>query len=80
MWRRFYLNNEPVASTNATIGLYSDYSQSASHYISTTLAAFQSRVDFGVSAKTLSLEIVIRSSSQIIINGYTIESRYLRSV
>ena len=80
MWRRFYLSSDPIANVSATIGLYSDYSQSASHYISTSLAAFQSRIDFGVPAKTLSIEVVLKSSNQISINGYTIESRYLRNV
>ncbi len=80
MWRRFYLNNDIVAATNVTINLYSDYSSGASNTISTDLSQFQSRKEIGVSARALSIEWIIKSTTQVVINGYTVESRYLRDV
>lgn len=83
MWRRLFLNADGVSgSVNATVNFYGDYSAGSSLTRNITLndGHFQYRIDYGVSAKTLSVEFIIQASQQIIINGYTVESRYLRSV
>lgn len=81
MWRRFYLNNEVESSViGVTINFYPDYGSSIFESRNVSLGQFQTRIDFGISAKSLSVEMIIRASDSITINGYTIESRYLRSV
>lgn len=81
MWRRFYLNNDiSGASLGVTLNFYPDYGTSIYESRTTNLSEFQTRIDFGISAKSLSIEIILKASEQISINGYTIESRYLRSV
>lgn len=81
MWRRFYLNNEVESSViGVTINFYADYGASIVESRNISLGQFQTRIDFGISAKSLSVETIIRASESITINGYTIESRYLRSV
>jgi len=81
MWRRFYLNNDVTGATlGVTLNFYPDYSSHASLVRSTNLSAFQTRIDFGISAKSLSIEWIIAANEKVTVNGYTIESRYLRSV
>lgn len=80
MWRRFYLDCQSSASVGATVNFYPDYGSSIYESRSMSLSTFQTRMDFGVSAKSLAVEFIIRSSDRVTINGYTIESRYLRSV
>jgi len=81
MFRRYYLDADvPSATTIARLNLKPDYG--SSNYYSTTffIDKFQVRRDFGVSAKSLSPEIVISASAKVTINGYALHARYLRSV
>lgn len=81
MWRRFYLNNSVEGSTlGVTLNFYPDYGSSI--YLTRTmgLTMFQSRIDYGISAKSLSVEILMKATTPVRINGYTIESRFLRPV
>ncbi len=80
MFRRLYINSENGSTVGVTINFYPNYGAGASLSRNTSLATFQTRIDFGVSAKSLSIEMIIKSTSQVKINGYTIESRFLRSV
>ncbi len=80
MFRRLYINSENGSTVGVTINFYPNYGSGASLSRNTSLATFQTRIDFGVSAKSLSIEMIIKSTSQVKINGYTIESRFLRSV
>lgn len=83
MWRRFFVNNaQASATTPITINFLPNYGTSSSLGVSIFAnATFQSRVDFGLSAKSLSAQMTTSSSTEKIkILGYTIEGRYLRSV
>lgn len=80
LWRRLYVNADVGATQSVTLNFYSNYSQTASLVSSVVVSQFQERIDFGVSAKSLSVEFIIRASQSIRVNGYTLESRYLRSV
>jgi hypothetical protein len=81
LWRRFYLNTDvPGATLGVTLQFRPDFGSSV--YLSQSLpqSLFQERIDYGIPAKSLSIEIILRASERVRINGYTIESRYLRSV
>jgi hypothetical protein len=81
LWRRLFINADvPSVTTGVTINFRPDYGSSISLTKSLELTQFQKRVDFGVSAKSLSAEFIIQSLSSIRVNGYTLESRYLRNV
>jgi len=80
LWRRFYLDVQSGVTLGATVNFYPDYGSSIFSTRSMTLTSFQDRIDFGISAKSLAIEFIIRSSQSITVNGYTVESRYLRSV
>lgn len=82
-WRRLYLNISPTGTTlGVTINFKQDYGTSTVLTRSMTFlpTTYQDRIDFGVSAKSFSFEWIIRASTQIRVNGYTVEARYLRSV
>lgn len=81
LWRRLFINNNLAsASLGLTLNFYPDYGSSI--FLSRTmgLTMFQSRIDYGISAKSMSVEGIIKSTEPVQINGYTIVSRYLRSV
>lgn len=81
MWRRLYFNsNVPSVTTSATLLFYQDYGTSVVHSDNIFLNQFQTRIDFGISARALQVECIISATEQVRVNGYTIESRYLRSV
>ena len=81
MWRRLYVDTDvPSVTTGVTINFRPDYGTGISLVRSQILNEFQERLDFGISAKSLSVELIIQSLSAIRINGYTLEARYLRSV
>lgn len=82
LWRRFFLNTTSNGtSMNAvTLNMYPDYGTSIYLQRNFTISSFQQRIDYGISAKSLSIEILIQSSQSLSVNGYTVESRYLRSV
>lgn len=82
-FRRLFLDVDTVTGTTSPIQInfYQDYG--ASIVYGTTMYAnqFQSRIDFGIPAKSLSAEMVHSSASlPIRINGYTIEYRDQRRV
>lgn len=81
LWRRLFINADvPSVTTGVTINFRPDYGSSIFLTRSQFVNEFQERLDFGISAKSLSAEFIIQSLSSIRINGYTLESRYLRSV
>lgn len=82
-FRRFYLDVTPQGGATQVFGIqmYTDYSTSASLSRSMPITPFQSRMDFGLPAKSLSVEISYSNASlPVQINGHTIEYRELRRV
>jgi len=81
VWRRFYLNTDVTGQTlGFTLLMRPDYGSSVYETRSLPMSQFQERIDFGIPAESLSVELQLVSSTKVRINGYTIESRYLRSV
>jgi hypothetical protein len=82
-FRRLFLNVEPVAGVTQPIQveLFTNYSTVASASYTMYQAPFQSRIDFGLPAKTMSPKFYHSSASlSLKIFGFTVESRYQRSV
>lgn len=83
MFRRLFLNTDSPASSTFVFGVnfYKDYGNSIVLGTTIVLSQFQNRIDYGVSGKSLAFELAtIQSSLPLRIHGFTIESRYLRSV
>ncbi len=82
MYRRLYLNTDaPSATLTFSVNFYQDYGTSIVLGSTIVLSQFQNRIDFGISAKSLAFEMAnIQTSVPLKINGFTIESRYLRRV
>lgn len=81
LWRRFFLNNSIGSShLGVTLNFYPDYGSSIYYTANMGTTMFQSRIETGIPAKSMSVEIVVNATQKITVNGYTIESRYLRSV
>lgn len=82
-FRRLYLDVDAVTGTTSTISirLFPDYGVTASVTRTMYQNPFQSRIDFGIPAKSLSAEISNTSTTDSIrINGFTIEYRLQRMV
>jgi len=83
LWRRLYLDVDPVAgqSNNIECRFFTDHSQSASLIRYMSQAPFQSRIDFGLPAKSIAVQaLVVGTTTTLRINGYTFESRFQRNV
>lgn len=81
LFRRLFINCDIPGSTQGiTFLMRPDYGTSVYTTRSAYLDSFQKRLDFGVSAKSMSVEMIVRASQSIVINGYTVESRFLRKV
>jgi len=81
MWRRLWIDADIFGGTqNILVNCYAN--QSSLPAFSTTLAAapFQNRIEFGISAKDLSVELVHNQDSPLRINGYTFAQRFQRDV
>lgn len=82
-YRRFFMNLNPVLGVTQpiTINLKTNYSQTIQITRTMYQAPFQSRIDFGLSAKSIAVQMIhVSASLPLKINGYTFEARYQRSV
>lgn len=82
MWRRLSINQ--VSAIGATISwnvnYYADYQSTVGYTNLMSGNTFQIRSDFGIPAKSLSIQVVASNSSDIMqLQGYTIESRFQRN-
>jgi len=81
LWRRLFFNsNVPSVTTSATLLFRQDYGTSVVYSTNIFLDKFQNRIDFGISARSLQVEMIIQSTQRVSFNGYTLESRFLRNV
>lgn len=81
-FRRFYLNIDPVVGFTQSIAVdfRTNYSESVSLSRTMYQSPFQSRIDFGLAAKSMNARIHhVSASLSIKFNGYTIESRFQRN-
>lgn len=82
LYRQLYLNALPGsgATVGVTVSLFADYGASAALSQPMYLNPFQTRIDFGISAKSMSLELSSLSATHAIkIPGYTFKYRFLRN-
>jgi len=83
MFRRLWTNMDPITSPSSTllIQMFADYQSTVSATGAISLSNFQQRIDFGVSAKSLQIQISHFSATDIVkIHGFSIAHRYLRDV
>jgi hypothetical protein len=84
MYRRFWLDIDPILGITQSINvnLFTNYSTASVQYTGMiSQSAYQARLDFGLSARTVAAQVVNTSASlPFKINAYTFESRYQRSV
>jgi hypothetical protein len=81
-FRRLYVNADPVGATlSLNVNFMQDYGSSFVYSTTLFLGEFQSRIDFGISAKSLAFELSnIQTAVPLRIHGFTIESRLQRRV
>lgn len=82
-FRRLYLNTDAISATITNkINFYQDYGNSIVLGTTLNLGAFQERIEYGISAKSLAYELITVNStnSPLRIHGFTIESRMQRRV
>jgi len=82
-FRRLYLNVDPVVSSTSSFNviMYPDYGSTVGFTATMYANPFQSRIDFGLSAKSLAFEISNFSSSDSVkLHGYVLEYRMQRNV
>lgn len=86
-YRRLYIDTDPILGTTYTFAVNLYLNQSNTAALQTTMATpqpsitpQQGRIDFGLPGTGLSVELINGSSSPLRVNGYTVESRFQRSV
>lgn len=82
-FRRLYLNLDPLAGVTQpiTVNLRPDYGATIGATFTMYQAPFQSRIDFGISSKSMNAEFIhVSATLPLKINGWTIESRFQRAV
>jgi hypothetical protein len=82
-FRRFYLNVDPIIGVTQAISVNLRPNYGASIAASYTMYQnpFQSRIDFGVPAVSLSPEVIqVSATLPFKVNGWTMESRFQRAV
>lgn len=80
-YRRFYLDVDPVVGTTAPVSVNFRANYGDSNVISRTMyqTPFQSRIDFGIPARSIQAEVVQSSPTLgFKVNGYTFSSRFQR--
>jgi len=81
IWRRLFLDIDTNGTTlGCTVSFLPNYDSDVSLTRGFSTNQFQNRLDFGLSAKSMSFKWVIQASTAVTVNGYTVESRFLRSV
>lgn len=84
MYRRFWMDVDPVLGITQAIqtSLFKNYSSSAIAFTGSIFqSVYQTRLDFGVSGRTIAAQWMHSSASlPFKVNAYTFESRYQRSV
>lgn len=81
-FRRLYLNVDVPSSTMVFgVNFFQDYGSSVVLGTTMILSQFQNRIDFGISAKSVTFEMSnLQTSQRLRIHGFTIESRLQRRV
>ena len=82
VFRRLYLDADVVSGVTQVIGInfYTNQSTMAAYSTTMMLSTYQSRIDFGLSARDLAVEFIYNQNNPLRINGFTIEYRFQRAV
>ncbi len=81
VFRRLWADTTPVGtSAFVDVHLYQDYGASIIVSATLPLVPFQNRIDFGVSAKSLSVEFVKSGTFKMALHGFSIAYRFQRNV
>lgn len=80
-WRRLYLNVDPVVSSTQAINIkmFQNYGSNVAATFTMYANPFQSRIDFGLSAKSLAFELAnFNATEQIRVHGFVLSYRFQR--
>lgn len=82
VFRRLWLDLDPnLGVTHSVIvNLFADQSATLALGVTFIQTSFQNRIDFGISAKDLSVQFILNEDSPLRLNGYTFAHRYQRDV
>jgi hypothetical protein len=83
LYRQLFLNTKSAVGGTLTFGikLYNDFGSTSAFSTTMVVSTFQNRIDFGLSVKSLSVEIDdFNNTDQQVIHGYALGSRFLRDV
>lgn len=82
VYRRLYVDVDPVLGVTQSFNANLYLNQSDTAALGTTIPTtqYQTRIDFGLPGKGLSVELIEGSTLPLRLNGYTIESRFQRNV
>lgn len=80
-WRRLYVDaTVPDGSTYpVTANFYTDMGSSIVYSTTMMLSGFQTRIDFGIPAKSIAFELIGSGASFIRLSGFTFEYRFQRA-
>jgi len=81
-WRRLFINQVSAVGATVTwnVNFYADYQTSIAATVLHSGQTFQTRTDFGIPSKSISVQFIASTSSDIIqLQGFTIESRFQRA-
>lgn len=80
MFRRLYVDAATGGATyNIAVNFYTNQGSSPALQMTLTISDFQKRMDFGLSAKDLSVEFIYSEGNFLKLNGYTLEYRFQRA-
>lgn len=82
MWRRLYVDAAiPAGATFPVIAnFYADKGSSVVYSTTMMLSSFQTRIDFGIPAKALAVELIYSAGASFLqIPGFTVEYRFQRA-
>jgi hypothetical protein len=72
---------QPAATIGFHVNFFQDYGSSVVKSVTVNMSQFQTRIDFGISAKALAFELsALQTSTPLRLHGFTIESRLQRKV
>lgn len=81
LFRRLFLDVVPFGASSAIdINLYQDYGSSIIINRTMYQTPFQSRLEYGISGKSMAVEFVMGSTYGLQLHGFTIEYRFLRNL
>jgi hypothetical protein len=80
-WRRIWFDLDTGGATQLmTLNLYTNQSSLASFGYTVAQGQFQTRTEFGLSSKDLSVELILSPTSPFRLNGYSVAHRFQREV